>query len=329
MIPIERDRKSSSAINSFKTITGQELVKYEFIELPMLVDGLLQKSGVSVMAGASDLGKSSILRQLAVEIVTGKERFCGFKLNPTHKQVLYISSEDDDLQTSAMLKKLYSYYPGEDLSGLRFVFEATDLVDCIERSIDQIPADLIIVDCFLDFFGTRNMNQSNEVRAFLNPLKILAAKHHLQIILLHHLTKRSDEREPNKASLLGSGAMEHVPRCVLELRGGYTPNQRYLCILKANFLPAEAKEEAHELRFENMRFVSTGQRKPLWELVKPVVTRDENKRERDIQILELAKQKVSQKQIARQLEISPSTVNAVIHGVRSDGTQGNRTNEPI
>jgi hypothetical protein len=305
----ERERiKVNGSEKTFSIITGKELMNRPVIELPMLAQQLIPKVGISIFAGASDLGKSAWLRQLAVHLVSGEERYCGFKLQPQHKNVLFVCSEDDENATTALLHKICD--DGELLAELRFVFDSEDLESTIRKALTATRSDLVVVDCLLDFFGRGNLNQANEVRTWLNPFKRLAAEFETQIIFLHHLAKRSDEREPNKAALLGSGALEHAPRLVLELRAGDDTDQRYLCILKGNFLPDTVKGEAHELRFDNMRFKSTGIRKPLHEIVKRSPERSPEQREQLItETKKLADTGLSQRKIGKQLGIAPSTVN--------------------
>lgn len=305
---VERIKSERVAHN---IITGAELLRNPKAELPMVVPGLIPKVGISFLAGMSDLGKSTFLRQGAIHLVAGEEYFCGYKLTPTHRRALIVCSEDDENAISSLLHKVCeSRYKPEQLEGLQFIFDSINLEKSLRAALEENPVDLVVIDCFLDFYGNKNLNQANEVRSWLNPFKKIASDFQTQIIFLHHLGKRSDEREPNKASLLGSGAIEHAPRLVLELRAGDTPEQRYLCILKANFLPPDLKADAHELNFENLRFTSTGRRKPLPEIVKRSSERSSERREQLVeQAKELSVQGKSQRDIAKQLNIGLGTVN--------------------
>lgn len=313
----------------FTVITAKELMDRPFSNLPMLVDGLIPSVGLSVFAGSSDLGKSSWLRQLAIHLVTGEERFCGFKINPIHRNVIFVSSEDDASMTQSYLHKLKPSQKG--LENIRFIFDCSNLVDCLEKALNDTKADLVIVDCMLDFYGgSRSISQANELRSWLSPIKRLANQFETQIILLHHVGKRADEKEPNKANLLGSVGLEQAARLVIELRAGDDPNQRYLCILKANFLPTTEKVDAHELMFEDLRFRSTGFRRPLFEIVKRSAgTFQVEQKEHVInQVLELHKQGLTQREIKNQLDIGLATVNRYIKrsvppNSLGDGTERN------
>ena len=52
-------------------ITGEYLLQANIEQIPCLVEPFLQQVGLACLAGSSDTGKSSLLRQLAISIVTG------------------------------------------------------------------------------------------------------------------------------------------------------------------------------------------------------------------------------------------------------------------
>jgi Mrp family chromosome partitioning ATPase len=58
-----------------------ELVTRPHTEVPCLLNPLLPRQGLAVLAGASDTGKSAILRQLALAVATGAQTFLDFPLN--------------------------------------------------------------------------------------------------------------------------------------------------------------------------------------------------------------------------------------------------------
>lgn len=311
--------KEQETKESVRVISAGELLRNPAVEVPMLVDGILTKSGLSIFAGMSDLGKSAFVRQLAVYIVTGQDYFCGIKIHHEHKKVLFVSSEDDEAATSSLLHRICDgRHKPEDLEGLRFIFDIPGRLDeAIEDELNNEPADLVVIDCLMDFMGKTNINLTNEARSWLNPFKRIANEHKTQIVFLHHLSKRADEREPNKANLLGSGALEHAPRCVLELRDGREANERYLCILKANYIPKERKELALELKFEEMRFTSLGNVKPLNEIVRQrSAERSPEQREHlKTQVKELKEQGKTYREISDLTGIALGAVGTYLNGV--------------
>src|SRR4051812_12742349 len=56
-------------------ITGTDLLLRKNEVMEHLLEPILQRVGLACLAGSSDTGKSSILRQLAIAIVTGEATF--------------------------------------------------------------------------------------------------------------------------------------------------------------------------------------------------------------------------------------------------------------
>jgi len=94
---------SSESDNVFTT--AKVMLENDITEIPMLWGHFFQKYGLALIAGTSDVGKSSLMRQFATAIVTEKESFLGFELKPDHKRVIYVSSEDDEDSLSVRFKR--------------------------------------------------------------------------------------------------------------------------------------------------------------------------------------------------------------------------------
>jgi len=254
-------------------ITGDTLIGNEITELPMLVNPIFQKVGVVAIAGSSDTGKSSLLRDLALSIVTEKETFLSFPINAEHKSVLYISTEDDDLALSCLLKRQNTEnLEPESFKKLRFIFDTYKLHKKIEDELNRHPVDLVIIDAFSDIF-TRDMHRVNEVRTFIHWFSNLAYKHKCLVIILHHTSKRTEELPPSKNNVSGSQGFEAKMRVVIELRKDTenpSSRKRHFCIVKGNYLPEEYKNRSYVLNFtENMVFEMTSERVSFEELATP------------------------------------------------------------
>ena len=99
------DKRLESLFKTADSIYNLKHKKGQF-----LVDKLIPKGALSALVGESDTGKSSFLRQLALSVVYGDSDFLGFKIDGSCRNVLYLSTEDGEMGTSAWLKK----YFGED-----------------------------------------------------------------------------------------------------------------------------------------------------------------------------------------------------------------------
>ena len=153
-----------------KLFIGADVIKNrDFKEIEYVVDKLIPRGSLCALAGESDTGKSSLLRQLAVSLAYGDEDFIGFKLNGTCRNVLYVSTEDGEQATSVWLNKYFDKDESRDdlLSKLNFIFSSEGIVGNLRQTIKENCIDLIIVDSYADLF-TGSMNNSNEVRNYLN-----------------------------------------------------------------------------------------------------------------------------------------------------------------
>lgn len=249
----------------YKLYSATDLLGNDIDKIPFLIENLFPKISIVAFAGSSDVGKSTFLRQLALSISSGQSDFLGFKTNITHKRVLYISTEDDHISTSAIVKKTKEHNPLfkklkiEDFEGLNFLFDSDNLLKIIKERLEENPLDCIIIDAFTDIFG-EEINSSNKVRTFLNDYYNLIKKHNCLLIFLHHTNKKAETLAPSKNNLLGSQGFEAKMRLVIELRSDKLNKEiRHMCIVKGNYLKDKHKTKSVALKFKD--FVFTREKK--------------------------------------------------------------------
>jgi hypothetical protein len=299
-----------------KLISATDLLIRKVEIIPTLINPLFQRVGLAFLTGSSDAGKSAFLRQMALAVVNGDERFCGFGINPTHRRAIYVSSEDDEAAMAYLLNKQNQErrYPVENCEGLRYLFDTEDLLQRLDSNLIAEPVDLVVIDAFGDVYSKGSLNESNLVRAYLHPFSELAKRHSCLFVYLHHTGKRSNEREPDKANMLGSQGLEAKARCVIELREDPAdPGLRHLCVLKGNYLPVEYKRESFVLRFDEcMVFHNTGQRVPFDQLIKTQGTKQEQKDKYE-RAKAMQEQGMSYRRIGEGLRMSGSAVHKLLN----------------
>lgn len=192
--------------------------------------------------------------------------FLGMPLNVVHHNAVYVSTEDDEIACAYLIgrqNQSIGLQPSS-LKGLRFMFDSNNVISELDSRLTNRPADLVVVDCFSDLY-MGSMNESNQVRMFLNQYSQLANRHQCLVIFLHHCGKRTEKFMPSKHNLLGSQAFEAKMRLVLELRNDLTDiTFKHLCCVKGNYLSAEYKTESIKLQFSQfLTFRETGERVPL------------------------------------------------------------------
>ena len=242
---------------------ADQLKNQKIKEVDYLVDRLIPRGTLCSLVGESDTGKSSLLRQLAVSVAYGDETFIGFKLNNQCRNVVYVSTEDGEMNTGVWLNKHF----GKDtvdhgaLTQLKFLFITENLYENLKEVIKNNCVDLLIIDSYADIFEG-SMNDSNIVRSFLTKYNELANMYGVTIIFLHHTKKSSEGALPNKNSILGSQGFEAKMRSVMMLtKDKDDDSSRHLCVVKNNYLPEKDKKLSYVLRFnENLSFEATGER---------------------------------------------------------------------
>jgi len=248
--------------------TALQLFNNDQKEIPKLLNPFFQKVGLSALVGASDTGKSTLLRQLALHIALKEERFVNFSIDSTEARVLYISTEDDPYTVSyairkqaESLKKTNPHINLDLLDNLVFIFNPENTLMEIKNQLNKQKFDLVIIDAFADIF-TGEINANTQVRKFLNDFDRIAKTHECLMIFLHHIGKRKEQAKAHKDNIIGSQAFEAKMRSVLELKNN--PNnkdRRDLWVLKANFLHNDYKKSGYILDFdENLIFSNTGKR---------------------------------------------------------------------
>ena len=265
MEQLREEEEAEKAIYRKYLVNGYDMLNLSTEAMDCLLDPILPRTGVAALVGTSDSGKSTLLRGLAMAVASGMDEYLGFGLRAKHKSAIYVATEDDASAIGVLMQRQLDELamPKEAYQTLDFIFEVDNLVDNLDKMLEERPRDLVIVDAFADLY-TGPMNENNRVRSFLNSFSQLAVKHSVLIIFLHHTGKRTESLAPSKHNAIGSQGFEAKMRLMMELRPD--PERydiRHLCIVKGNYLSDEYKHDSFELRFtDSLNFEPTGERVP-------------------------------------------------------------------
>lgn len=243
------------------SVRASELLSRGIEEIPMLFAPIFPKQGLALLAGASDSGKSMLLRNMAICVATGRD-YLGWKNNAIYKSCIFVATEDDERATSFLLNRHNKTLrlPNEAYKGLRFLFQSDNIEAELDNELAAEPADLVIIDAYSDVFDGKEQNSAAQTRAFIRKFKDLSAKHHCLIVFLHHTNKKAEELAPSKNNLVGSQSLEASVRLAIEVRTDKeNSNLRHFCIVKGNYLGAEFKNSSFVLNMdENFIFQRNG-----------------------------------------------------------------------
>jgi RecA-family ATPase len=229
--------------------TAKELRRMNIKQIPFLLDGIIPQVGLSCLTGSSDCNKSTLLRQLAIDIAVGKDSFLGFKLTPKHRNVIYVSTEDDCTAISAFTNMQYpNNLSDEILDQIHFIFNKDKHIDLLKKLFAQHKFDLVIIDGLTDMIKG-DLNQTTVVRSVLNVYNQLSMEHRCAFIFVHHQGKRTEDNAPSKNNLLGSQGIEAKMRAVIELRRD-TGNRRLMTITKGNYSKDSLKGKSFVLELQ-------------------------------------------------------------------------------
>jgi KaiC/GvpD/RAD55 family RecA-like ATPase len=251
---IEAIAQGSHPAESKTTYTLGELMNLKLNEDAWLVENLLRRTGITVLAGLPDTGKSLLTLQFMLHLQRNDNDVFGLALHPMHGRALLVSTEDmaTDLKEriEKMSKRLQPEVEKED--ALLFCFPEDMSIDTVCASIrDAIGSksvDLIAIDALGDIIDGME-NNNTDVRRTLAPLHRIAVEFNTQVLLVHHVRKSANGLAPDAAHVQGAGAIVAKARCALMLTKE-ADGSRYLSVVKGNQISESIKRESMQLDFD-------------------------------------------------------------------------------
>ena len=185
-------------MKKLETMTAEQLQSAPYAPVPFLVDELIPE-GLHILAGAPKIGKSWLALWLCLCVSQGQALW---NFAVTQGEVLYLSLEDSYRRIQSRLFDLAEDAPPT----LHFAILADTLKHGLEQQIEQFltehPATkLVVIDTL-----QRVRSTSSDSNLYANDyqdvglLKQLADKHHIAILLIHHLRKLHDDDPMNMIS---------------------------------------------------------------------------------------------------------------------------------
>ena len=186
-------------------------------EPPVLVEGMLRAGELCVVGAPRAVGKSWFMGNLAVLLSWGTGRLMGALPIRCGSTVLYCNWELDHWASATRWRMLLGYRapgpiaevfepwrlqvrrvrstsPGDTGARTEEWFEGV-LDPAVEAAVASHGVGVLILDPWASFFAG-DENSNDQVEAGLSQLRALSLRHGTAVVIVHHLSKSKDARDP-------------------------------------------------------------------------------------------------------------------------------------
>ena len=266
------------AVKSFKDIWNlQELVEMDIPPQNNLWGPFFSKSGLQVLAGVPDGGKSMFCLNLSLSIAMKQDTFHDLPLNWKHGRTLFIETEDYHEEVAKRVKKQIASYKNAELDDSSFILLSPSLAGReskeaffirVKKILTDKPVDLVVVSSLGDVFMGNDSNNNMQMRETASYFDGIAREFNTLVLLIHHVNKSAYDKNPSQGGIQGGSGLLQKVRLAASLNTGQD-GIKYFSIVKGNQVPKSEKEKALVLEFDEdtFTFQNTGNRVPLDEII--------------------------------------------------------------
>ena len=171
--------------DSFKSMSWKELKQAPQEQAAWVVDGLLQRNGLSLLLSDPKVGKSVLARTLAWAVALG-ERWLGRDVEKG--RVLYLALEE----MPADIRRHFLKMNLPDDADIHMVFERhpKDPLKWFEQLVAEVQPDLVVLDTLVQLVSFREINDYSKTSQDLRPLLDVTRRSNAHVLVLHHMRKR-------------------------------------------------------------------------------------------------------------------------------------------
>lgn len=177
-----------------------------------LIDGFLQREGVTAIAGPVRERKSLIALNLAHALLTGEKLFDHFAVVKKPERVLYLCPEVSLGPFTDRLKKIGLLDCVGETLFYRTLSADGSLTLNAPALLPALPGSVVILDTAIRFLEG-DENSSKDVRAFADSIFALLRDGAESVVMLHHSPKDSGDSMTLENAMRGSGDMGAFLAC--------------------------------------------------------------------------------------------------------------------
>lgn len=173
----------------------------EWVWFPYIPKGM-----VSILQGDPKSGKTYMIIDIISRITKGDYK--PFSNERFEVGKVFLQNSDDPVEQT-LLPRLK--HQGANLENVYFVDEDTNKIyfknlKVLEEAIKEVNPTMIVIDPIQAYMGDKDPNSQVQVRNALAPLKKLAEKYNVAIVLIQHLKKGNE----TKAIYRGAGSIDFI-----------------------------------------------------------------------------------------------------------------------
>jgi CHC2 zinc finger/AAA domain len=229
----------------FDSLSFGEFAKLSVSDDGWLVENLIRKGAVTLLAADPKVGKSLLHYDLSFCLANGLPDWCGFKINQQAKVLIIQTDESLKDAQDRVIKRGLNECQGEIVTS-----NSNNLnVNALKKKIENDNIDFVVVDSLISntMGGGCTMNDI-EFGSFMYKIKDVASETGASILLIHHYNKSNQKNTMNK--LAGGFFIGGSVSCALGLdypsKGG-SSDERILTVVGSRY---HAHKQSWKLELE-------------------------------------------------------------------------------
>ncbi len=174
--------------------TFEDLMKAEDLKSEALINRLLPKGGLVILAAEGGTGKTSFCYEIAEAVSNGDKLFG--RLETVKGNVKIYQCDESPLDATVKFEAM-TYKPNNANLSLHWSFKPSMIPD-LEKDFERDKTDLCILDSLVKIFGGGNDLNTPEVGLYMYQLNQIASRTKTTILIPHHL-KKEQKPKGNKS----------------------------------------------------------------------------------------------------------------------------------
>lgn len=215
-VPLDETKKQTETKPKPRTIGAKEIFENEYPPLNFIIPDILPE-GLTLLTGKPKAGKSYLMLDWAFTIAYGEKTL---DKQCAQGDVLYLALEDFE---SRLQRRMIETGKCPKDNRLQFAIKWERAKEGgLENIVNHIESNpnikLIIIDTLVNFrtVPKRQGNVYQEDSEALMPLRDIAHKYHIAIVVIHHLRKQ--EADDWTETISGSSGLNGIPDSLMQLK---------------------------------------------------------------------------------------------------------------